>query len=162
MSLNHFTSFDDENKWMAIKCYTLSFGAGQLKTQATGGNFTSIPTDVNIVSSGGIYYTCDQTSLRIKSELYFITGPTLLTNTISFYFDVPGELFDRFTSAGAIVLGSGYIAEYPSNLHNTTALLIVTKVHHTRTIECMFNFNQDVYTSTSYKAVFDISIFKQG
>lgn len=163
MSLNHFTDngFSDNNNWMNINCNTISFSrTGQLKTQASGGNYIITPPGT-LIGFDGVYYTCDRTSLRMKSKISFTSG-SVLTNSYKLSVEIPGELQPYFgTSSGyADVVAIGYITEEKNN-NNCFGFLVET-VRNGNRIECFFNLNQNNTIQTNYNALLDISLFKQG
>jgi len=160
MSLNHLTTFENDNKFLNIKCNTMSFGIGQLKTQADVPNFNIGGNQNILVSSSPVFYTCDDTSARLKAELIYTSGITPQSQFF-LYMNIPGELLPSFNTGVLSVLGSGYIVEaYPEATNiNSGFVNRVVVVGNTLEVDLVYRTVQS--SNVNFKIVLDICIFKQ-
>tara|TARA_R110000803_G_scaffold7951_3_gene25552 strand:+ start:556 stop:1050 length:495 start_codon:yes stop_codon:yes gene_type:complete len=164
MSLNYLSdgTYSQAKPWMNIRANNLSFGdtAGQIKTQATSGNWTiGLGT---LGASSPLYYTCDHTSLRIRGWVELTTAITP-HNNFTLSFDLPTELVARF-GTNAAVIATGNVCEHPNNNGVNNGSIAYGDLNITNNgvnIQIFWN-NGNVNTAFGARVYLDCNIFKQG
>lgn len=156
MSLNKFTNISEEHKWMNINCNNLSLGTGQLKTQ---GYSPVLQISVGtITSNSGFYYTCDNTSLRIRGTVNY-ASPVTPNNNFTMDIPLPVELQEKFAVGGEILV-SGNLSEYPFNLNGNRGQVVAGVYNNIGGITTTVFYNANQTTVVSFKVSFDILIYK--